>query len=149
MNLRQRLLLTGVLAVTQGCYQYHALPSDLRGATDDVRISLTDRGSVELGPLIGPQITKIEGDLTEAADTMYVVRMSRVINRAGYSTPWSGETLRVPRSMTASIERKELNRSRSWLLGGGSLAAVALVAMTVQLTGNTSGSAKLPPGGSK
>ncbi len=132
-----------------GCYQYHPLSSDVHGATDDVRLSLTDRGSVELANLIGPQITQIEGNLAEAGDSVYVVHISRVVNRAGYSTPWSGETVRVPRMMTSSIERKKLNKNRSWLVGGASLAAVALVGMTVQLTGSTSGSSKPPTGGSK
>lgn len=144
-----RTLLCASLALSAACYQYHPLPSDLRNATNDVRISLTDRGTVELANLIGPQVIKIEGDLTEVSDTAFVVKMSRVVNRAGYCTPWSGETIHVLRGYASSIERKELSKNRSWLVGGASVAAVALVGLTVQLTGSTTGSGKLPPGGSK
>ncbi|MEO7964178.1 MAG: hypothetical protein ABIT38_09760 [Gemmatimonadaceae bacterium] len=145
----RRTILCGFLASSTACYQYHPLPSDLHSAAPDVRISLTDRGSVELASLIGPQITKVEGNLTEAGDTAFVVHVSRVVNRSGYSTPWSGESLRIPRDYASSIERKELSQSRSWLVGGLSLAAVALIGLTVSLTGSTTGSGKGPTGGSK
>lgn len=149
MHSLRRTIAGALLVSNLACYQFHALPSDLRNPTSDVRISLSDRGSVELASLIGPQITKVEGDLTEANDTSFVVRMKSAVNRAGYSTPWSGETIRVPRLYASSIERKELNKNRSWLVGAASFAGVALIGLTVQLTGSTSGSGKGPVGGSK
>jgi hypothetical protein len=144
MRLIRRSVLLSVLLASWACYDYHPITQTGASSGTEVRISLTDQGSINLAPLIGPQITKVDGTLTSVADTMLVVQVSSVINRVGFSSSWNGEQLRVPKAAVSSLERRSLNRKKSWLVGGGSLAAVALAGLGFELVG---GGGKGTPGG--
>jgi hypothetical protein len=135
MHFMRRTVLPALLLASTACYDYHPTTGTATDAGTPVRVSLTDRGSVELAPLIGPQVMKLDGTLVSVEDTAVVIRVSSVINRVGYSSSWSGEQLRVPRSDVAGIERRSLNKGKSWLIGGGSVAAVALASLSFNLIG--------------
>ena len=139
MRLIRRCTVLAVALASVACYDYHPATEASTAAGNEVRLSLTDRGSIDLAPLIGPQITKIDGTLTIVADTMLVLRVTSVINRVGFSSSWSGEQLRVPKGVVSRIERRSLNRKKSWLVGGGSLAAIALAGLSFDLIGGGGG----------
>ena len=132
-----------VLAVAMGsqlaCYEYHAITLGNAPVGQPVRLSLTDRGTVELAALIGPQVTALDGVVTAPGDSVVHVRVSSVINRVGYTTTWNGEEVRVPATYVSSIERRSLNRRKSWIVGGLSVAAVAAVGGAFALIGGRSG----------
>lgn len=144
MRLIRRSVLLPLVLASAACYDYHPVTDSSAGSGSEIRLSLTDRGSIDLAPLIGPQITKLDGTLVSVADTMLVVRVSSVINRVGFSSSWNGEQLRVPKGAVSGLERRSLNRRKSWLVGGGSAAVVALASLSFSLIG---GGGKSSPGG--
>ena len=133
------LVLAAAMLPQVACYEYHAITMTNAPVGEPIRVSLTDRGSVELAPLIGPQITALDGAVTAPGDSVLHVRVSSVINRVGYTTTWNGEEVRVPSAYVASIERRSLNRKKSWVVAGLSVAAVAAVGGAFALIGGRSG----------
>ncbi|HEY5545701.1 MAG TPA: hypothetical protein VIK50_06565 [Gemmatimonadaceae bacterium] len=116
-----------VLALAGGCYRL----TPIEGATPDtgseVRLSLSDEGSVRMAPLIGPRISAIDGRSMEATDTALVVAVQAVVAQGGRSMPWSMERLTVPRSAVASIRTRTLDRKKTWIVAGlGVVGALAL-----------------------
>jgi len=141
------LILASTMVSQLACYEYHAITMANAPVGHPVRLTLTDRGTVELAALIGPQITALDGQVVVPGDSVVRLRVSSVINRVGYTTTWSGEEVRVPSTYVASIERRSLNRRKSWVAGGLSVAAVAAIGGAFALIGGRSGGNSTGGGG--
>lgn len=107
-------------------------------STVTVRATLTDRGMIDLAPLIGPQIEKVDGVITNVDDTAVSMRVSSVTNRVGYSNPWSGEAVTIPRGAISRLEQRSLNRKKSWLIGGSAVVATLVTGFAFGLVSNSS-----------
>jgi len=126
------------VAATQGlsaCYRYTPILATPADVGTDVRVGLTDAGSLALGPMIGPQVETMDGRLVTIADTSLVLSVQQTENRAGLETSWRGERVTVPRSAVARIERRQLSQGRSWAVGALAVAAVAAIGRAVNLVG--------------
>lgn len=126
------------LAATAGCYDYRPLSAPQVASTVTVRATLTDRGMIDLAPLIGPQIEKVDGVITNVDDTAVIMRVSSVTNRVGYSNSWSGEAVTIPRGAIARLEQRSLNRKKSWLVGGSAVVATLVTGFAFSLVGDSS-----------
>jgi hypothetical protein len=127
------------LAAAQGlsaCYRYTPILATPADAGTDVRLQLTDQGSLALGPAIGPQVETMDGRLVSIGDTSFVLSVQQTENRAGLETSWRGERVTVPRSSVARVERRELAKGRSWAVGGLAVAAVVAIGRAVNLAGS-------------
>lgn len=133
------LVLAAAMLPQLACHEYHAITMTNAPIGEPIRLTLTDRGSVELAALIGPQVTALDGAVTTPGDSVLHVRVSSVINRVGYTTTWNGEEVRVPATYVVSIERRTLNRKKSWVVAGLSVAAVAAIGTAFTLIGGRSG----------
>lgn len=110
-----------------GCYRLTPIEGSTPAAGLEVRLSLSDEGSVRLAPLIGPRIGAIDGRALESSDTAIVLAVQAVVAQSGRSMPWSQERLVVPRSAVTSVRTRTLDRKRSWLAAGaGVVGAIAL-----------------------
>lgn len=119
-------LLPLALAVAS-CYRF----SPIEGVTPDrgqeVRLELTDEGSVRMAPMIGPRISAVDGKIVEPGDTAIVVAVQAVVAQTGRSMAWNQERLTVPRSAISSIRTRTLDRKRSWIVAG--LSVVGAIAL--------------------
>jgi hypothetical protein len=134
--MRASLAVVTAVAV-MGCYQYIPLEGAPPPHDEVVRATLTDAGSVELAPQVGPRIAAVEGFISGpvngAADTATALTFSvrRTLTRSGEERDWTGERLSIPRSAIATFQLRRLSRSRSFALGALLTAVVALGARTL------------------
>jgi hypothetical protein len=135
-------LLIALVGVT-ACFHYEPLGDRPPAAGAMVRVHLTDPGALELAPVLGPGAREVDGVLVGVPDTAFVVSVSAVA-REGARITWAGETVSLPRHAVAFMERRTIDRTRSAIAAGGTLAAVLL---TARLARNAGGSAPGTDGG--
>ena len=127
-RLRSRVLTVFSLClVASGCYRFTPIEGATPAAGQEVRLSLSDEGSVRLAPLIGPRIVAIDGRAVQTTDTALILAVEAVVTQAGRGMTWSMEQLTVPRSAVSSIRTRTLDRRKSWIVAGlGVVGAIAL-----------------------
>ena len=128
MKKQQRLTsiaLAAGLVLATACYD--RVPIGLSTPAPEARViaRLTDIGAQQMAGRIGPAATEIEGYIESATDSVWRIRLVRVDQLGGYSTPWTQELVEFPRAaLNAPVERR-LNKKKSWLAAG--VAAVGVV----------------------
>lgn len=148
--LKLRVLLAVVALVSSACYKYAPIQGIERDVGLTVRLRLTDQGSIDLAPYIGPTITTVEGTVSAVSDSALTLSMTNAVQRNGIETPWKGERVVFPRSKIASIQEKSIDRGRSWLLAGGGVAATLAIGAAFNLLGGSNGGKVGPaPGGTR
>jgi hypothetical protein len=116
-----------VLLVSTSCYRLTPVEGGAPERGLEVRLSLSDEGSVRMAPLIGPRIAAIDGRVLEAVDTAYVLAVTAVVAQGGRSMAWSNERLTVPRSGVSSVRTRTLDRKKTWITAVlGVVGAIAL-----------------------
>ena len=93
----------------------------------DVRLSLSDAGSVQLAPLIGPRIGAIDGRAVESSDSSLTVAVQAVVVQSGRSMAWSMEKLTVPRSAVTHVSTRTLDAKKTWVVAGLTVVGAFLV----------------------
>ena len=122
-----RVLTIPSLLVVSSCYRFTPVEGGVVARGQEVRLSLTDEGSVRMAPMIGPRIAAIDGRMLETADSAYTLAVTAVVGQGGRSMAWSNERLSVPRNALASVRTRTLDRRKSWIIAGlGVVGAVAL-----------------------
>ena len=91
------LLAQGQAAAT-GCATYRPIDRDVARSATDVRVDLTERGTLELGPQIGSGIVSLDGHIESVTDTTVRMSLKQVVSRAGDTQQWVGEAVTVPLS---------------------------------------------------
>ena len=141
--------ITIVSAVTLGaCYDYLPMPSGEPQPGVEVRAMLTDAGSLQLSPLIGPRVESLDGTIVRADRDSLVLRVKNLTLMSGEENGWSGERLGVPASAVASVRTKQLSRTRTVL--AALVATGGVVALVVGNHGGgdpPSGGVIIPPSG--
>lgn len=119
-----------VLLLQTACYSLQPLELSVPSAETRVVAQLTDQGTVDMSNLIGPSATEVEGIVSRADDQSWTLRLIRVDQRGGTSTPWSREEVVFPRSALTRVSVKRLDKARSWMLAAGITAAAILVGIS-------------------
>jgi hypothetical protein len=124
----QRLVLALLLVVLAGCHSYRRMesPAPMRG--EQLRIELTDQGSVDVTGQVGPRAITIFGRLTESSGDSLAVAVTGVERRTGTTEIWQGERVSLGRSSIASISRQAISWRRTSLLVAAGVAAYFLLA---------------------
>ena len=125
--------------VSGGCYRYTPIDSPSMALGSEVRLRLTDAGAVQLAPLVGNRIELIDGRIYSVADTGLTLAVTGTTDRLGVEVPWKGEQVTFPRSALAGVERRSLDRGKSYLVGGIAAGLVAAVGVGFSITGNGGG----------
>ena len=116
-----------ILVPAVGCYRLTPVEGGAPEHGLEVRLSLSDEGSVRLAPLIGPRISAIDGRVLETGDTAFVLAVSAVVAQGGRSMAWSNERLTVPRAAVPSVQTRTLDRRKTWMAAVlGVVGAIAL-----------------------
>jgi hypothetical protein len=128
-------------AVSIGCYRYAPIDAQVPPTLGtEVRVRLTDAGSVSLAPLIGNRIELVDGRLVSVADTSLTLSVTATTGRVGDETPWRGEEVAIPRTMVSGLEQRTLDRGKSYLVGGITAGVVAMAAVGFSIAGSGGGS---------
>ena len=110
-----------------GCYRSVPIAQPTIAPQTRVKLELTDRGSLELGPRIGNIIASVEGTVVESNDSTLTLALTLATDRRGIEATWRGEVVQFPRDYVARVSERKISKSRSWLLAAG-IAAGALAA---------------------
>ena len=115
----RRLIIALALALlTVGCYRLTPIEGAVPDAGSDVRVGLTDAGSVLLAPQVGPRIAAIDGKALQSNDSAIVLAVAAVVAQNGRSMAWSQERLSVPRGAVSSLRTRALDRKKTWIVAG-------------------------------
>jgi len=101
-----------------GCYRYSAIEPNDATASSEVRLNLTDAGSLALVSTLGTSTAAAEGRIVRVTDSAYVIAMSSTLKRTEDPTSlartmWAGESVSIPRSAVAGVEQRSLDRRRT------------------------------------
>ncbi len=135
---RATLLTTAVL-VLAGCYTTRPLLTREPAPGQRVVLQLTDRGSVDMARLVGPNIMALEGTVSTVSPTEISLRVTRAEQRGGMDVSWSGEPIAVPTEAIAGMQERNLDKRRSWAMAG-IIGALAITLGILIGTGAFSGS---------
>ena len=135
------------LLLTAACYRYAPLQGSAPDAGKPVRVHLTEQGSIDLAPLIGPTILTLDGALTAVRDTALVLAVTNAIARNGVENHWTGEPVIVPRRAVKHVELRELDKRRSWFVAAGGVGAVVAAGVGFNLLGGAFGGKNAPKNG--
>ena len=138
-----RLLTSAVAAAstiaTGACYRYSAIDAQSPALGTEVRVRLTDAGAVALGPLVGNRIELVDGRIAAVSDTALTLSVTGTTDRLGSEVPWKGESVVFPRATVAGLERRSIDRGKSYLVGGIAAGLVAAVGVGFSISGNGGG----------
>ena len=122
-----------LVAASSGCYSMTPIEGSTPAPGLEVRLNLSDAGSVQMAPLIGPRIGAIDGKAIQSTDTALVLAVEAVVNHGGRSMPWSLERLTVPRSAVSHVSTRTLDSKKTWLMAGVTVAGAFLVSQAFGL----------------
>ena len=144
MDSRRVLLVAGVLAQV-GCYNYLPLRRSGLVPSSHLSITLTESGSDELAPYLGPNVLVVRGRYVGPNERGLAVSVESVESRRGGIARWAGETVVVPGEFVRALEQRQVSRSKVVLLTG---AAVAGFVVAYEAFGPASGGGLGGGGGS-
>jgi hypothetical protein len=122
-----------------GCYSYNPIDLTPSAVGADVRVRLTDAGSVTLAPYVGNRIELIDGRVSAIVDTAVTLAVTGTTDRVGTETSWRGEQVTIPRAMVAQFGGRSINRRRSFMAGGIAAGLVAAVGVGFGISGSGGG----------
>ena len=141
-DLMRRIVATVVATstvVSGACYRYTPVDAPESALGSEVRLRLTDAGAITLAPLVGNRIELVDGRISSVADTGLTVSVTGTTDRLGVEVPWKGEQVVFPRSTLAGVERRSLDRGKSYLVGGIAAGLVAAIGVGFSITGSGGG----------
>ena len=131
--------LAPVLCVLCACYE--SVPIELAKVQPGtkIRISLTDAGADSLARYLGPGVETIDGKLISTDDRGVSLSVSQVAMRSGQDQFWKGETVLIPRYSLSTVQARRINKTKSVLLGGAFVVALASIKLSGVAGGNGGG----------
>ncbi len=124
-----------------GCYNYAPLRRSQLAPTTYLAITLTEAGSEELAPYLGPNVLTVRGHFLGTSERGFLMSVAAIENRRGDILEWNGETVMVPGEFVRSLEQRQPAAGKTVLLAGAGLAGffVAYAAFGPGASGATSG----------
>jgi hypothetical protein len=129
-----------LVIATSACYTYVPIANGAPPVGSEFRAVLTSDGSSRLAPVLGGQVAVVEGRMSDANDSAYVVSVSATRNSAQVQTFWTGESVTLPRTSVQTIESRRLNKRKTWLIAAAGIVGGALTARLFGLGGGAGGS---------
>ena len=116
-----------------GCYAYTPLETPAPAPGARLKVELTDQGTADLAPLVGPGAVSLAGRLEERGPESLTLAVSAVEFRRREEEFWDGEPVTIPQPAIARVFERRVSRTRS------TLASIAVVAGAVILVDLFSG----------
>ena len=126
---RTTLILAGCATVaTTGCYTLQPVVGHPLAVGNTISLSINDAGRVALSPMMGPNITNIEGRLIEKDSAAYVLAVSQIQTFRDGTQVWSGERTRINNEFVNVANEKRFSRSKTAIVGAVAVGIIVLVA---------------------
>jgi hypothetical protein len=148
----RRLVLPLAAAALAACHDYTPLAGQAPKPDSNVRVTLTDSGSMALSGYLGPKIVAVRGKYLGKTDSGGVKLAVSGTESTSESLPreWGGEQVELPRFAVATMERQKIAMLPT--IGVAAGAAVLLGGAFTALSGNGfygAGGGAGHPGGTK
>ena len=134
-----------LLLVVPACYKSVPLETSTPPVGETVSFIISDQGRVELTDRMGPGLLRIDGRVVRTEGDQYVISVFRTAAIGGATSLWSGEEMRLNRTLVSRLEGRQLSKSRTWLAAGAATSVVVAFVMTRGLTGLFGGDDNGPP----
>ncbi|HSJ64468.1 MAG TPA: hypothetical protein VK922_11300 [Gemmatimonadaceae bacterium] len=138
------------VVLSAGCYTYEPVPlvpAPAPGA--DLRLSITDRGTVDLRDYLGPNVERLNGQLVAADSSEVNLAVRSVVMYNGSEQFWTGDRIRIPRSAVAQAEVRRFSASRTGFLAALAIGGAIMLADALLGGGDAAGEGRpipIPPG---
>jgi len=130
MKLRRSIAVAvGVLHVCTACYSYAPVETTPAPGAQ-VALEVTDEGRVALRDKVGPGVVRLEGTLAGVEGTELLVDAQAVRQVRGYISDLGGVRVRLPRQYVTRIDERRLSRTKTLLVAGGIVGAIAALFIT-------------------
>jgi len=125
---QRRALFAGLLLVPQlaGCYTTRPLVGRDPSPGENVVLTISDQGRVELGDRLGVRPYRVQGRLADRTSEAFTINVSTIRGVEGGLVTWSGEPVSFSRSAVAQVEERKVSTWRSVLVAGATVGLVAL-----------------------
>jgi hypothetical protein len=118
--------------ICAACQSYVPLTNVAPASSANVRVTLSERASLNQYGAIGSSVRQIEGAVRAADDSTLLISVRGVTRNMGFSEEWAGDLVSVPRRDIVGIEEKRISFPRTLATVGafvaGSLAAHSAIA---------------------
>ena len=115
-----------VVPLLAGCYVYSPVSAASSPAGIPVRLTLTDAGTANLAPELGPSVEAVGGRLLNDSGDAYLLALSDSRKRNGMEIDWRGEQVTISKSLVASIQERQFSRTRTGILAAGLIGAMVV-----------------------
>ena len=116
------------LFLCSGCFGYVATELGTVPPGEDVRVHLTQEGLGDLAEF-SPGLT-MDGTFLRADGDELILRVRVTDQTVGIMTRSLGQDVTIPASRIARLERREFDRTRTWLTAGIGAAGLASLIMS-------------------
>ena len=120
------------------CFEYGAAPNNSTVTGRDVRITLTTDARTTLASRIGTQVRAIDGIARSSDSSRVLLSMNRTLLTDGSEAAWTGDTVSIPTSDIAVLERRKMAPGRTLALVAIIAGVTAAVALSIGLTSSSS-----------
>jgi hypothetical protein len=118
--------LSALTVLLAGCYRYAPMTDGTPGPGAEVRLALGPAASPDLFRVLGERTEAVEGRVTSASDAGYTVAVSGTRKTGETSTTaWVGEQVTIPRAAIAGVQRRTLDKKKTFGIAGIAILAAA------------------------
>jgi hypothetical protein len=117
-----------LLLLLGGCHSYRRIETPVPSPGTQLRVELTDQGSVDVTTQVGPRAVTILGRVTESSPDALALAVTGIERRSGITEIWQGERVSLQRASIASISRERLSWRRTSLLLAAGVVTYVLIA---------------------
>lgn len=112
--------------VVTGCYRYAPMTEGTPAPGAEVRLALGPSATPELFRVLGDRTEAVEGRVTSASDAGYTLAVSGT-RKTGETatTAWAGEQVTIPRGAVTDVQRRTLDRKKTFGIAGIAILAAA------------------------
>lgn len=139
-------LLVGAVGLLAGCYTY--VPINAETATPPLRVRafLSPEAADRVAPVMGGVQSSLDGRLVETSGRSFYLEVTSAQVQQGMRTETLSQRLLFAPEDIVSLQRRELDRTRTYLMVGAGAAAVGAL-IYAAISGEAGGTTGRPPTG--
>ena len=116
-----------LLVITTGCYTYRPVSAAGPEAGSRITAEVSREGATALSPLLGPDVSEVNGNVVEAGTDTLRVSVLSVTSQRGIPASWRGELVPLPRENLKYVGERHLATGGTVLLGAGLASGLYLL----------------------
>ena len=128
------------MATAVGCYRYAPLADGTSADGSEVRLSLGPNVGTDLYRVLGERTVAVEGRVTSASASELTVEVSATRKADDPRTiSWTGEAVHIPRAAIAGVQKRTLDKKKTFGIAGIALLGAAGIKLLVDGVSSKSG----------